>query len=75
MLKDAGVTRIFFEKVSTRARTWPALDKAVALAREMRASGVAITLVVHEHKRLGRAIELAALAEQPKASGIGLEFL
>jgi DNA invertase Pin-like site-specific DNA recombinase len=31
--------------------------------------------VVHEHKRLGRGIELAALAEQLKASGIGLEFL
>jgi hypothetical protein len=34
------------------------------LARELRASGVAVTLVVHEHKRLGRGIELAALAEQ-----------
>jgi hypothetical protein len=32
-------------------------------------------LVVHEHKRLGRGIELAALAEQLKAGGIGLEFL
>jgi DNA invertase Pin-like site-specific DNA recombinase len=31
--------------------------------------------VVHEHKRLGRGIELAALAEQLKAAGIGLEFL
>jgi hypothetical protein len=31
--------------------------------------------VVHEHKRLGRGIELAALAEQPKAGDIGLEFL
>ena len=41
----------------------------------MRASGVAVTLVVHEHKRLGRGIELAALAEQLKAAGIGLEFL
>ena len=27
-------------------------------------AGVAVTLVVHEHKRLGRGIELAALAEQ-----------
>ncbi len=63
-LKAAGVTRIFAEKISTRAVTRPELDKAVALAREMRASGVAVTLVVHEHKRLGRGIELAALAEQ-----------
>jgi DNA invertase Pin-like site-specific DNA recombinase len=30
---------------------------------------------VHEHKRLGRGIELAALAEQLRAGGIGLEFL
>ena len=30
---------------------------------------------MHEHKRLGRGIELAALAEQLRAAGIGLEFL
>ena len=44
-------------------------------AAELRASGVAVTLLVHEHKRLGRGIELAALAEQLRAAGIGLEFL
>ena len=71
----AGVTRIFSEKISTRAVTRPELDKAVALAREIRASGAAVTIVVHEHKRLGRGIELAALAEQLRADGIGLEFL
>jgi hypothetical protein len=74
-LRASGVTRIFAEKVSTRAMTRPELDKAVALAREIRASGVAVTIVVHEHKRLGRGLELAALAEQLRASGIGLEFL
>ena len=74
-LEAAGVTRIFSEKISTRATSRPELDRAVALARELRASGVAVTLVVHEHKRLGRGIELAALAEQLKAGGIGLEFL
>ncbi len=31
--------------------------------------------MVHEHKRLGRGIELAALAEQLRAADIGLEFL
>jgi hypothetical protein len=31
--------------------------------------------VVHEHKRLGRGLDLAALAEQLRAAGIGLEFL
>jgi DNA invertase Pin-like site-specific DNA recombinase len=74
-LKQAGVTRVFSEKISTRAMSRPELDKAVVLARELRASGVAVTVVVHEHKRLGRGIELAALAEQLKAAGIGLEFL
>jgi DNA invertase Pin-like site-specific DNA recombinase len=74
-LKAAGVTKVFAEKISTRALTRPELDKAVALARDMRASGVAVTIVVHEHKRLGRGIELAALAEQLRADGIGLEFL
>ena len=41
----------------------------------MRASGIGVTLVVHEHKRLGRGIELAALAEQLRVSEIALEFL
>ncbi|WP_231515462.1 recombinase family protein [Herbidospora cretacea] len=74
-LKAAGVTRIFGEKVSTRAVRRPELDKAVALAREVRASGVAVTLVIHEHKRLGRGLQMAELAEQLKASDVGLEFL
>jgi DNA invertase Pin-like site-specific DNA recombinase len=74
-LHAAGVTRIFAEKISTRAVTRPELDRAVALAREIRASGAAVTIVVHEHKRLGRGIELAALAEQLRAGDIGLEFL
>ena len=74
-LQAAGVTRVFSEKISTRAVNRPELDKAVGLARELRAAGVAVTLVVHEHKRLGRGIELAALAERFKAAGIGLEFL
>ncbi|MEU6721324.1 recombinase family protein [Nonomuraea sp. NPDC046802] len=74
-LKAAGVTRVFAEKISTRATVRPELDKAVTLARELRAAGVAVTLVAHEHKRLGRGLDLAALAEQLKTAGIGLEFL
>ncbi|MFE0156250.1 hypothetical protein ACFWY5_54595 [Nonomuraea sp. NPDC059007] len=31
--------------------------------------------MVHEHKRLGRGLELAAPAEQLKAADIGLQFL
>jgi hypothetical protein len=50
----SGITRIFAEKISTRALTRPELDKTVALAREICASGAAVTIVVHEHKRLGR---------------------
>ena len=74
-LAEAGVARIFSEKISTRATRRPQLDKAVALARELRVSGVRVTLVVHEHTRLGRGIELATLAEELKASDVGLEFL
>jgi DNA invertase Pin-like site-specific DNA recombinase len=72
-LKGAGVTRILHEKISTRAVQRPELDKAAGLARELLASGVAVTLVVHE--RLGRGIDLATLAEELKAAGVGLEFL
>ncbi|MFI9588433.1 recombinase family protein [Streptomyces sp. NPDC052236] len=74
-LAEAGVTRIFSEKISTRATQRPELDKAVKLAGKLRASGVRVTLVVHEHKRLGRGIELATLAEELKASDVGLQFL
>ncbi|MET8945473.1 recombinase family protein [Streptomyces sp. NPDC004542] len=74
-LAAAGVTRVFSEKISTRATKRPELEKAVTLAREIRASGVRVTLVVHEHKRLGRGIDLATLAEELRASDVGLEFL
>ncbi|MGA5578389.1 recombinase family protein [Streptomyces koyangensis] len=74
-LAAAGVTRVFSEKISTRATKRPELETAVTLAREIRASGVAVTLVVHEHKRLGRGIDLATLAEELRASDVGLEFL
>ncbi|MEU0969214.1 recombinase family protein [Streptomyces sp. NPDC005917] len=74
-LAETGVTRVFSEKISTRATRRPELEAAVKLAGEIRSSGVAVTLVVHEHKRLGRGIELAMLAEELKASDVGLEFL
>ncbi|MGW2512162.1 recombinase family protein [Streptomyces scopuliridis] len=74
-LAEAGGTRVFSEKISTRATRRPELEAAVKLAGEIRSSGVAVTLVVHEHKRLGRGIELAMLAEELKASDVGLEFL
>ncbi|WP_438816700.1 recombinase family protein [Streptomyces morookaense] len=74
-LAEAGVTRVFSEKISTRAARRPELEAAVKLARDIRGSGVAVTLVVHEHKRLGRGIDLATLAEELKTHDIGLEFL
>ncbi|MEU9651346.1 recombinase family protein [Streptomyces sp. NPDC048110] len=63
-LAEAGVTRVFSVKISTRATQRPELEAAVKLAGENRSSGVAVTLVVHEHKRLGRGIELAMIAEE-----------
>ena len=74
-LTAAGVSKIFAEKISTRASARRQLEAAVKLARDIRTSGVAVTLVVHEHKRLGRGIGLATLAEDLKAGDIGLEFL
>lgn len=73
-LKAAGVARVFAKKISTRAVTRPELDKAVALAREIRSSG---------RGRCARARAQAArprhrargLAEQLRAADIGLEFL
>ncbi|MEU6400722.1 recombinase family protein [Streptomyces cinnamoneus] len=74
-LTEVGVARVFSEKISTRATRRPELEAAVKLAGEIRSSGVRVTLVVHEHKRLGRGIELAMLAEELKVSDVGLEFL
>ena len=74
-LTEADVTRVFSEKISTRATQRPELEAVVKLAGDIRSSGVAVTLVVHEHKRLGRGIELAMLAEELKAGDVGLEFL
>ncbi|GBP99959.1 hypothetical protein SSP531S_13640 [Streptomyces spongiicola] len=74
-LAVAGVTRVFSEKISTRATKRPEPEVAVKLAGELRSSGVAVTLVVHEHRRQGRGIELAMLGEELKASDVGLEFL
>ncbi|MEU6865371.1 recombinase family protein [Streptomyces sp. NPDC046876] len=66
-LAEPGATRVFSEKISTRATWRPELEAAVKLAGGICSSGVAVTLVVHEHKRLGRGIELAMLAEELKA--------
>ena len=56
------------------AQIRPELDRAVAWRRDPRLWCRGHP-VVHEHKRLGRGIELAASAELLKAADIGLEFL
>ncbi len=58
-LTEAGATCVFSETISIRAARRPELEATVKLAGEIRSSGVAVTLVVHEHKRLDRGIELA----------------
>lgn len=69
------MSRVPSEKISTRVTHRPELKRAVTLAREMRAAGIAVTLVVHEHKRLGHGLALAGLAEQVRAHDVGLEFV
>ncbi|NBE96729.1 MULTISPECIES: hypothetical protein [unclassified Nonomuraea] len=39
----------------------------LALARELRSARVAVTLVVHEHKRLGRGLAPATAAAASRA--------
>jgi DNA invertase Pin-like site-specific DNA recombinase len=72
---EAGITRVFSEKISTRVKERPELEKAIALACELRAAGVRVTLVIHEHKRLGRGHDLVTLAVRLKEFDIELEFL
>lgn len=75
-LEEAGCQTIFSEKISTRIKVRPELEKAIALARQLKAIGQDATIVVHELKRLGRgAAELAMTAEQLKAEGIKLRLL
>ncbi|MEV3951264.1 recombinase family protein [Streptomyces halstedii] len=75
LLTAAGATRLFSEKCSTRSSQRPELENAVALAREIRFSGAAVTLVLDEHRRLGQSIVLARLAEELDVGGIALQFL
>ena len=77
-LDSAHCTRVFSEKISSRIKVRPELDKALALAREIKqaAPGQPVTLTVHEMKRLARnAAELMALSSQLQADGIQLELL
>jgi hypothetical protein len=68
-LQEAGCTRVFSEKISTRVKVRPELEQALRLCRDIKdaAPGQAVILTVHEMKRLARnAAELhpASLRER-----------
>ena len=75
-LTNAKVHRLYSETISTRVRDRPEMAAALAAARDYRALGAKVTLVVHEMKRLGRgALELLKVAEELRDAEIELEFL
>ncbi|WKK20952.1 recombinase family protein [Streptomyces olivoreticuli] len=77
-LAGASCTRVFSEKISTRVKERPELDKVLALAREIKTAtpGQPVILTVVEMKRLARsAAELMTLSSTLQADGIQLELL
>jgi hypothetical protein len=77
-LEAAQCKRIFSEKISTRIKVRPELERALRLAREIKeaAPDQPVILTVHELKRLARnAAELMPLSGQLQAAGIQLELL
>ncbi|MET8221491.1 recombinase family protein [Streptomyces hirsutus] len=69
---------IFSEKISTRIKTRPDLEKALKLAYDIKeaAPDQEVILTVHELKRLARnAAELMTLSGQLQAAGVQLELL
>ncbi len=78
MLARADCTRVFSEKISTRVKERPELEKALTLAREIKAAAPnqPVILTVVEMKRLARsAAELMTLSSTLQADGIQLELL
>nr|WP_157570183.1 recombinase family protein [Microtetraspora malaysiensis] len=70
--------RIFSEKISTRIKNRPELEKALKLAYDIKeaAPDQEVILTVHELKRLARsAAELMTLSGQLQAAGVQLELL
>jgi len=77
-LEQARCTRVFSEKITTRIQIRPELEKALALAHDIKqaAPDQPVILTVHEMKRLARnAAELMTLSAQLQTGGIGLELL
>ncbi|WP_079168568.1 recombinase family protein [Streptomyces colonosanans] len=70
--------RIFSEKISTRVKVRPELEKALKLAYDIKeaAPDQEVILTVHELKRLARnAAELMTLSAQLQTAGVQLELL
>jgi DNA invertase Pin-like site-specific DNA recombinase len=72
-LERADCTRVFSEKISSGVKVRPELDKALALARDIKqaAPDQPVILTVHELKRLARnAAELMALSAGLQADDV-----
>ncbi|MFF4821317.1 recombinase family protein [Kitasatospora sp. NPDC001309] len=74
-LADAGCTEIYDEKVSTRETERPERSRALARAADLASLGLSVRLVVHEHKRIGRGIEVMDFLRKAFAAGVEVEFL
>lgn len=76
-LAAAGCRRTFSEKVSTRQKTLPERDAAVAFAAELQeATGQRVALTVTALDRVGRdAAELTAFPKMLEESGLAFEML
>jgi len=77
-LREADCPKVFKERISTRIKVRPELEKALALARQFKeaAPDTPVIFTVHELKRLARnAAELMTLSAGLQADGIQLELL
>jgi DNA invertase Pin-like site-specific DNA recombinase len=77
-LAAADCKSVYSEKISTRIKTRPELEKALKLAYDIKeaAPDQEVILTVHELKRLARnAAELMTLSGQLQAAGVQLELL
>jgi DNA invertase Pin-like site-specific DNA recombinase len=77
-LIKARCRTIYSEKISSRVRTRPEFEKALALARQFKeaAPHQRVIFTVHEYKRPARnSAELMALTADLQAAGVELELL
>ncbi|MFI7643315.1 recombinase family protein [Nonomuraea sp. NPDC049400] len=77
-LAGAQYERIFSEKISTRVKVRPELEKVLKLAYDIKeaASDQQVILTLHELNRLARnTAELMTLSTQLQSAGVQLELL